>query len=152
LGNVITPSVVTVLGSYDLAASDKVMPAYARPGEVVTCTIRLRNTGAVSASAALTDAIPAGTQLIPGSLWWSSGQAGADSGVVAWEGDVIARGVVIVRFQLQIGTQIEPETHVVNVASIEDQLGNLYQRSARTTVVGDGGRRVVFLPFVARAR
>jgi uncharacterized repeat protein (TIGR01451 family) len=151
LGSMVTSTVVTVLGSYDLTASDKVMPAYARPGDTVTCTIRLRNTGIVSAPTVLTDPIPLDTALIPGSLWWSSGQGSVDSGVVTWVGDVVARGVVIVRFQVQIGAHIAPDTQLVNTVSIEDPLGDIFERSGTTTIFTGPPPQLIYLPVVLKA-
>ncbi len=148
LGNVVTKTVVTVLQSFDLAASDKVMPGYARPGERITCTIRLRNTGVVSASAVLTDAIPIHTTLIAGSLWWSSGEGSTDLETVTWHGEIIGRGMVIVRFQVQIDPGVEPDAWLTNTAFVQDQLGNVYERSATTTVYSGAHPGVIYLPVV----
>jgi uncharacterized repeat protein (TIGR01451 family) len=151
LGNVFTKTVVTVLQSYDLTASEKLMPAYARPGETVTCTVQLRNTGAVSTSASLTDAMPAGMTLVPGSLWWSSGEGSEDIGTVTWHGALIARGLAIVRFRVQMDPELELGYSVVNVAEIEDSFGNIYERSASSTIYSGAYPGMIYLPVVLKA-
>ena len=134
LGNVITKSVVTVLKAYDLSASVKVMPATTHPGDAILCTIRLRNTGAISTSAVLTDVVPSGATLVPASLWWSSGEGSMDLGTVTWRGEIIAQGMVIVRFLMRVGLDVEPGASLSNTAFIQDQAGNIYLHSASTIV------------------
>jgi len=147
LANVVTKTVVTVLQGHDLSASEKGMPVMALPGDVLTCTIRLRNTGLVSTSASLTDVVPLEASLIPDSLWWSSGAGSADSGTVTWHGEIIAQGMVIVRFEMRIGGDVEPGAVLSNTALIEDHTGNIYERSASTTVYS----YIVNLPIIMRS-
>jgi len=148
VGNIVTRTVVTVLQTYDLSASDKVMPASARPGDVLTCTIRLRNIGVMSTSAVLTDAVPSTATLIPDSLWWSSGQGATDLGTVTWHGEIIAQGMVIVRFQMQIGEDVAPGASLRNTAFIQDRGGNIYERSASTMVLSVMETRMLYLPII----
>jgi uncharacterized repeat protein (TIGR01451 family) len=150
LGNAITKTVATVLQTHDLSPSDKLMPASARAGDVLTCTVRLRNSGVVSTSAILTDVIPAGTTLIPNSLWWSSGEGSVDSGAVSWQGEIIAQGMVVVRFQMQVNKDVLPGVSVKNVAFIQDQSGNVHQRSASTDVYPASYTRMLYLPIIIR--
>jgi uncharacterized repeat protein (TIGR01451 family) len=117
----------------------------------VTCTVQLRNTGAVSTSASLTDAMPAGMTLVPGSLWWSSGEGSEDIGTVTWHGALIARGLAIVRFRVQMDPELELGYSVVNVAEIEDSFGNIYERSASSTIYSGAYPGMVYLPVVLKA-
>jgi uncharacterized repeat protein (TIGR01451 family) len=149
LGNIVTRTVVTVLQTYDLSSSDKTMPASARPGDVLTCTIRLRNTGVVFTSAVLTDVIPTGATLIPDSLWWSSGEGDVDAGSVTWHGEIIAKGMVIVRFEMQIGQDVQPGASLSNTALIHDQSGHIYERSANTMIFSAMYARTLYLPIIA---
>jgi uncharacterized repeat protein (TIGR01451 family) len=135
VGNVVTKTVVTVLQTHDLSASDKTMPGHARPGEVITCTIRLRNVGVISTAGVLTDVIPTGATLIPASLWWSSGQGVVDAETVTWHGEIVPQGMVMVRFQMQLGEDVQLGTALRNTALIQDEAGHVVERSASTMVV-----------------
>jgi len=151
LGNTVTKTVVSVVRSHDLSMSDKVMPVTVRPGEVLTCTVRLRNTGAVSTSALLTDVLPDGVALVPGSLWWSSGQGGADTATVSWHGEVLAQSMVVVRFQLQVRADLAYGVRLTNTARIADPLGHVYEPVAETIVLSPPRSGPLYLPVVLRS-
>jgi len=135
VGDVVSKTVVTVLQTHDLSASDKTMPAHIRPGDVITCSIRLRNVGVISTAGVLTDVIPTGATLIPASLWWSSGQGAVDAETVTWQGEVVAQGMVMVRFQMRVGQDVQLGTALRNTALIQDEAGHVVERSASTMVV-----------------
>ena len=147
LGNVVTRSAVTVLRTYDLSASEKLMPSLANPGAVVICTMHLRNTGPVSTTALLTDALPSAIALVPGSLWWSSGEGGMDAGAVTWHGGIVGQGLVVVRFQVRLNEDLAPGAVITNTMLIQGPRGEIYERSARTVV----RRPALYLPLIRRA-
>jgi uncharacterized repeat protein (TIGR01451 family) len=148
MGNVVTRTAVTVLQSYDLASSDKVMPAAAHPGDVITCTVRVRNTGPVAASATMTDVIPHGMILLPVSLWCSSGDCAAEPSSVTWHGQVIGQGVVLVRFQAQIAADVQPGAILSNTVQIREPYGLVLERLASTLVQPTAGPYLTYLPIV----
>ena len=150
-GNVITKEVVTLLQSFDLSTSDQVVPATVYPGDVFTCTVRVKNTGAVSASVALTGVLPSGAALVPGSLWSSSGEYSAAAESWSWQGDVMGRGLVLVRFQLLVGNDVVPGTLLTNTVWIRDPRGEVYARAVTTTVRPRQSRaHQVFLPILVK--
>jgi uncharacterized repeat protein (TIGR01451 family) len=152
LGGLVTRTVSTLLQTYDLSSSEKVMPASARPGETITCSLYLRNTGVVSVQAGLTDTLPGGVTLVPGSLWWSSGEGGEAAGVVTWHGEIIARGMVLVRLQVRLGQELPAGARLSNSVWIQDQDGRLYERAATTTIHTGAYPYAVYLPLVLKAR
>jgi hypothetical protein len=103
----------------------------------------------VFTSAVLTDVIPTGATLIPDSLWWSSGEGDVDAGSVTWHGEIIAKGMVIVRFEMQIGQDVQPGASLSNTALIHDQSGHIYERSANTMIFSAMYARTLYLPIIA---
>jgi uncharacterized repeat protein (TIGR01451 family) len=150
LGNIVTRTVTAAVRSHDLSMSDKVMPLTVRPGEVLTCTVRLRNSGVVSTTARLTDVLPVDVALVPDSLWWSSGHGGADSSTVSWHGEILARSMVVLRFQLRVDTALAYGVRLTNTARISDPLGHVYEPEAETIVLSAPRRGPLYLPVVLR--
>ncbi|GAB4421703.1 MAG: hypothetical protein Fur0044_19350 [Anaerolineae bacterium] len=72
----------------NLSTSTKnVSTAHADPGETVTYTIRINNTGGLSNQTAfLTDTLPAGLTYVPGSLSATSGTVTAQAPILRWQG------------------------------------------------------------------
>jgi uncharacterized repeat protein (TIGR01451 family) len=138
---------VTVLRTYDLSASEKVMPPLANPGAVMTCTIYLRNIGAASVTALMTDTLPSAMALVPGSLWWSGGDGGEDAGVVTWNGSIIGEGLVVVRFQAHVDESLGFGAVITNTALIQGPRGEIYERTAWTRV----HRPALYLPLIRSA-
>jgi len=129
----------------DLSTSTKmVAPDEAAVGEIITYTVQLVNSGAVSATVSFTDTLPA-LLLIQGSPTSSSGSApGVNGQTITWSGAVEANGVVDITYAAQVtatGTLIPP---IVNQAYIADGIGNVYLR--RAFVNGYD----VYLPLVMR--
>jgi len=150
LGNAVTKTVSALVQSHDLSMSSKTMPPTARPGEVFTCTVHLRNSGVISTSACLTDVLPMGVVLVPGSLWWSSGDGASDANSVHWHGDIVAQGLVVVRFQLQVSPDLAYGTRLTNTARISDPAGHVYTPVAETIVLSAPRTGPLYLPVVLR--
>ena len=129
----------------NLAASTKrVNPDAAVAGQVVTFTVRLVNSGVLSASVAVTDTLSA-TLILRGTPASSSGAAPSVNGqTLTWVGTVTNNAVVTLTYAtlLTSTTEITPTT--VNTAQINDGIGNSYLR--RAFVNG----YYVFLPLVLR--
>jgi uncharacterized repeat protein (TIGR01451 family) len=111
----------------DLATSDmRVDRATALAGEVVTYTLRLRNTGARDTLATLECMPPALLTVDEGSLYASAGELWWDGGL-HWQGNVQARGLVILRVCARIAADATPqllttEARLVDAGGIETAL------------------------------
>ncbi|HEY89507.1 MAG TPA: DUF11 domain-containing protein [Thermoflexia bacterium] len=131
--------------SPDLSTSTKtVAPTAAVAGEVVTYTVRLINSGTLSATVAVTDTLPA--TLIPrGAPAASSGAApGVDGQTITWSGIVTEDTTVLLTYAAELTSTTTLTPTVVNTAQINDGVGHVYPRSAFVN-----GYRV-FLPLVLR--
>jgi uncharacterized repeat protein (TIGR01451 family) len=63
----------TAQGQPDFDASGKEGPTYARPGDVITYTILVENEGDTAHSVVLSDELPSGVSLVPGSCHYQIG-------------------------------------------------------------------------------
>ncbi|RMF26273.1 MAG: DUF11 domain-containing protein [Chloroflexi bacterium] len=129
----------------ELSSSTKrVAPEVASTGEVVTFTVRLVNSGLVSATVAFTDTLPT-SLILQGTPTVSSGITPTVSGqVITWTGAVDAGEVVTIAYTAQVtatGTLVPP---LINQALIDDGQGHVYVR--RAFVNGYH----VYLPLVLR--
>ena len=128
-------NVRTILRAPDISASEKLVNAEsAAPGEAVTYTIRVRETSDMAVSVRLTDTVPANLEYIAGSLWASSGHASYESGVIAWQGSVIAKGMVVVRFAARVARTARAGTQITNHALIRAGAAGSIQRSVSLIV------------------
>ncbi len=137
--------VTTTLKRPDLSTSEKlVSAARAAIGDVLTYTIRVKNTGQGRARAVLTDSIPAGTMYVPGSAWAGNGAIVYDevNDRIVWSGEVPPWGMSTIVFAV---TVVE-EGVVHNTVVIDDGLGVLTQRSATTRVHSHD----VYLPLLMK--
>ena len=129
----------------DLSTSTKtVAPNAAVVGEVVTYTVRLINSGALSATVAVTDTLPA--TLIPrGAPAASSGPAPVIAGqTLTWAGVVTEQTTVILTYAAELTSTTTLTPTMVNTAQIDDGVGNVYLRRAFVN-----GMRI-YLPLVLR--
>ncbi len=74
----------------------------AKPGDVVTYTITLRNTGTGDGAITLRDTIPTYTEFISDSLYASAGNAGIANGVITWTGEIIPGAVANITYAARI--------------------------------------------------
>lgn len=102
-------------------------------GDTLTCTLFLRNSSAVTATAILTDPIPAYTTYISGSAQASDGgPVTLASGALVWSGEVISGTPVVIQFAVEV--QAAPVgTPITNVAYLDDGLGNVTPLEASST-------------------
>ena len=131
-GGILTrEATTTVLGKRDLSTSTKsVNPATVDAGDVLTYTIVLSNTGDADAvGATVTDTVPASTTYVPGSAWASSGTIVDTGGLISWTGTVTQSSSVTTTFQVTITPELSSGTSIVNTAEIDDDKGNIHDRS-----------------------
>ncbi|MBL7184497.1 MAG: DUF11 domain-containing protein, partial [Anaerolineae bacterium] len=140
-----TRTATTTLKRPDLSLSEKlVSAARAGVGDVITYTVRVKNTGESLAKAVLTDSIPAGTVYVPGSAWAGNGVVAYDeaSGRIVWNGEVPSWGMSTILFAVTV-----TEGRVIhNTVTIDDGLGSLTERSATTRV----SPHDVYLPLLVK--
>jgi len=124
-------TVTTTAHAVDLSASTKMVnKTLAVPGDVLTYTIVLRNSGE-AAEAGFTDPIPAHTSYVSGS---ATGGATYDDALnrIQWSGTVPAGGERAFTFAVTTDSSLPDDTLIVNVATISDGLFLPFTRTAAT--------------------
>lgn len=119
----------------DLAWSSKrVSQANVDGGDVLTYTLTLRNSSAVTATAVLTDPIPAFTTFVSGSAQSSDGRPVAfTDGALYWSGEIVSGTPVLVEFSVVVTTSgLAIGAPIVNQARLDDGLGNVIELEARS--------------------
>jgi uncharacterized repeat protein (TIGR01451 family) len=136
LGGVLTRQAVFLARTPNLSAAYKtVSPAVAQPGDIVTYSVYLYNSGGVDGNAQLVDPVPTSLTYVPGSLVFGSGSGGYAGGVITWTGSVPALSQVPVQFRGTVSAAATDGAVVTNTATITDVTWNTsYQRSAAFTV------------------
>ena len=121
----------------------------------MTYDIWLVNSGEwETGSLTLTDAIPANTAYVNGSLSWSGGGSAEYNGAadaVTWSGVVPAGSQVHVSFQVKVTSDEGAPFEIQNVALVDgppENLSSLPGLSATTTVEARGF--TIYLPVVLR--
>jgi len=130
LGHTYVLTALTTIRSPNLSTSGKlVYPLAARPGDVLTYTIQVKNTGAGPATASLTDTIPAGTTYVPGSAWAGNGTVQFDEANkrIVWTGRVPPAGLSEISFAVQVLGPLP----IYNSVTISDGAGQVLTTSAR---------------------
>ncbi len=115
----------------------------AAPGDKITYTIVLRNTGSPATGIAMTDALPAGVTY-QDNLSATSGNASYANGSVTWSGDVSQQAPVTIRFDVTLNAQVTGAQIITNTATIGDGLGGSLQRQAAFAANG----AALYLPLV----
>lgn len=115
------------------------------PGAVLDFELTAANRGAVDATAQLTQTLPAGLQIVPGSPWASAGQivsAAADR--LTWTGTLPPGAQAVIRFRAAVAPQ-RPRDHLIARADLTDQHGRLVSAWAAMYVAAR-----VYLPVIMR--
>ena len=144
LGHTYALTALTTIRSPNLATSGKLAyPLAARPGDVITYTIQVKNTGAGPASAILTDTIPAGTTYVPGSAWAGNGTVQFDetNKLIVWTGRVPPAGLSEISFAVQVLGPLP----IYNDVTINDGAGQTFTFSARPVTA-----HALFLPMIMK--
>lgn len=104
----------------------------ALPGQAVSYTLSLRNTGSADAAAVrVTDTLPAELTLVPGTLQASSGGPPQfDAGTISWLGAVPAGGEVEIRCSAQVQPEAAIDLRRVNNIMVVEHQGAPFSRPA----------------------
>ncbi|MEG2457772.1 MAG: hypothetical protein RSB41_02655 [Bacilli bacterium] len=110
-----TNIVKTSINNADLTSTNNfiksVSPTTAKPGDTLSYTITLTNTGNVSANnVVVTDVIPAGTTYVAGSVTSSLPFTGDPTSTINLTSPIVALGTATITFKVKVG----PNTPVVN--------------------------------------
>ena len=127
------------------ASSLAVSHIVAEPGEVMAYTIWLSNPGPDLMDVSLMDILPEGLSFV-GGLTASSGIASEQNNEISWLGEVKADNPVRINFSVKIDTSFQAGSLVENIVEINDGIGSIWRRNAKTLVGGDG----LYLPIVTR--
>jgi|GEM_PF-853086 len=132
----------------DLAPSSKAAPAHVVPGDLLTYTLVLSNSGEAAADAVLTDTLPAGVTVVTASL--PAGMACA-GGVCTWSGSVEVDAAVPLPFQVVVDAGVPSGTVLLNTMVLADGAGTALERTASTVVESLPGPAFwAYLPLVER--
>jgi uncharacterized repeat protein (TIGR01451 family) len=116
-------------------SSKQVSDHLAAPGQAITYTITLRNTGSLAAGAQITDTLPSGLNY-SGGLWASSGSPVFSAGRITWTGDISSGPLVTITFEADVSSLVSTTAVINNTALIDDGAGHVLQRSAMVIVDG----------------
>ncbi|MFQ6058944.1 MAG: hypothetical protein ACE5MB_08735, partial [Anaerolineae bacterium] len=124
----------TTVNAVDLTASTKTVDApLPAPGEVLTYTIVLRNTGGGDAQVSVTDPLPERTAYVPDS---ATGGAIYNPTLdqIEWTGAVPAQAERALSFQVSLESPLPDGLVITNTATINDGLHPPFTRTVTTTV------------------
>jgi uncharacterized repeat protein (TIGR01451 family) len=130
-GDAMTVEVQESLDQPDLSPSYKsVSLGNVEPGERLTYSLILRNSSPFTATALVTDPIPANTTYVPGTAQASDGSAVTVTGdVLHWSGQVISGTPVLIDFGATVGNVPYGAT-IRNVATINDGFDHILEFEA----------------------
>jgi uncharacterized repeat protein (TIGR01451 family) len=141
-----TNSVTTTINAADLSSSAKQATATnVKPGDVVTFTIFVRNTGDASTNAKMVDALPAGLTLVV-TPTVTTGTVVFASNIVTWTGTLdfqYSNTQAEILVAAQVGT-LGLCQQITNVAAISDSQGN----TANPSVTLYGPCSKIYLPLI----
>ena len=109
----------------------------AAPGDVVVYTVTVENSGNVSATAWLTDRLPAELSYVSDSLGATLGTAGVQDKTITWTAQLIEYQTAVLTFSAEVSSEVI-YANVVNTAQVTGT-GELVEGSAPLVVVGDTG-------------
>jgi uncharacterized repeat protein (TIGR01451 family) len=128
-----------VARSSDLSASFKTADRRrVEPGDTVTYTVHIHNSGAVDTRGELRDELPPALTYVPNSLACGTGTCRADAGVITWDGVIPSRALVPVRFQAQVSPVASDGDQITNTAVITDHAWMTGYPVAATVLVRPG--------------
>jgi uncharacterized repeat protein (TIGR01451 family) len=110
----------------DLSGSFKqASPAWVDPGDTMTYTVYVYNSGAAPTAGQMRDELPPGMTYEPGSLFCGSGSCDHVSGVITWTGAVPPKSMVPVRFRTAAPGGVTPGDVITNTAIITGSYGSV---------------------------
>lgn len=130
--DVYTRSAILSIRTVDLAASVKrASRVDLLPGESVTYTLIVANGGQATAEqVALTDTLPAGLVLSPGSLLCAAGGCQAAGNVITWLGDLLPGRSVTLAYSAALSSVLADRTPLTNTMEVRASGLPVLQRSA----------------------
>ncbi|MDO8692384.1 MAG: hypothetical protein Q7R39_20625, partial [Dehalococcoidia bacterium] len=129
------PATTTVSSPPDLSGSWKrVSSTGATPGQTITYTVAVSNTGIGSASARLTDTLPVSVTYLSGSA--SAGASyNATSRTIGWSGTVVAGSAVSITYRAVITSPLDNGSLITNSATVNDGNGSVFGTAPVTTTI-----------------
>jgi len=132
----IAPLAGPICVTYALRGTKTVEPAEAGPGDTLTYTVVVSNTGpADAAGLRVVDPIPEGTRYIWDTAWASSGTVQQSHHTINWTGYLTAGHTVTIGFQVYVDYWVTPGSVITNTATVIDAMGNSFDLTA-TTLIG----------------
>ncbi|MBU1661894.1 MAG: DUF11 domain-containing protein, partial [Chloroflexi bacterium] len=137
------------LGGYDLSLEKSADLAEVEVGGTIGYGIWITNTGGLPADVTLNDAIPAGTEYVPGSALASSGMLN-DSNGIEWQGTLEVDESVLVTFDVEVvacegvdcGTiRNVASAEIAGVAYVWQEQVDTIVRCPDLTIAGEGPER-----------
>ncbi len=117
----------------------------AAPGDILDLELTAANVGAVGATAQLTQTLPAGLEVIPGSAWASAGVVAATAERLTWTALLAPGASATIRFQAAV-TLPRAGGRLITRADLTDDRGRLVSAWATVDVPAR-----VYLPVVWRS-
>ncbi|MDH7486538.1 MAG: S8 family serine peptidase [Anaerolineae bacterium] len=151
LGPTLVLSATVRVNQVDFSSSAVALtPALVRPGEALTCTVTLRNSGNVTGTVVAVLPVPPQTAYLPGS---ASGGAVFEEGLneVRWQGEVAAGGEASFGFVVVVDRPLADGTLITAAAVINDAIHPPLARQATATVSApdlSGSRKQAHAPWV----
>ena len=118
-----------------LEASKSVYPDWVHPGERLTYTVHIVNTGDGSVETAwMTDVLPSEVNYVPGSLDVTTGDFGEAGDVITWTGSLVPSEEATIIFAVETLPDLENNTRFINTAEITGA-GSLVQASVEAAAI-----------------
>ena len=126
----------TVISAANFNTSSKsVDKATAYPGNTLTYTITINNSGNATGTINLTDTIPAYTTYVPGSV--TNATYDADLNQIRWSGTLAALAYRNITFRVSVTIPLTNGTVITNTAEINDHVYPVIERTATTTIISE---------------
>jgi len=119
--------------------------AFYSPDQVVTYTLLLRNTGNLSATACLTDALPVVMTLLTDTLTATLGTPVASDGLITWQAEVAAGEQVTITYVMSPTGSINLLTCITNTVTFDGGIHSPFSRQATIQYA-----HLTWLPLIAR--
>ena len=127
-----------------ISFTQNVSALQARYGDILTYTIALTNTSAITpVNLLITDTLPSSLSVVPSSLWSSQGNAQYSSGVITWSDILTPSMNASISFQAQV---VRANTTITNSFLVDEGSFGVYDGSMVST---DVAPIQSFLPFVS---